>query len=78
MAAAASRTISNMAICPADRVKQSAAETVDAAYGDFCIAQVAKALGHDADYQMFLERSENWRHSSTRTPAFSAARSPDG
>ena len=28
---------------PADKVEQSAAETVDAAYGDFCIAQVAKA-----------------------------------
>jgi predicted alpha-1,2-mannosidase len=48
--------------CPADRVSQSAAETVDAAYGDFCIAQVAKALGHDADHEMFMQRSENWRH----------------
>jgi predicted alpha-1,2-mannosidase len=47
---------------PADLVAQSAAETVDAAYGDFCIAQVAKALGHDADYEMFMRRSENWRH----------------
>ena len=46
---------------PADRVEQSAAETVDAAYGDFCIAQVAKKLGHDADYAMFMKRSENWR-----------------
>jgi len=48
--------------CPADRVPQSAAETVDAAYGDFCIAQVAKVLGHKADYSMFMKRSENWRH----------------
>jgi len=48
--------------CPADRVKQSVAETVDAAYGDFCIAQVAKAVGNDADYRMFMRRCENWRH----------------
>ena len=47
--------------CPADRVAQSAAETVDAAYGDFCIAQAAKALGREADYTMFMKRSENWR-----------------
>ncbi len=47
--------------CPADRVAQSAAETVDAAYGDFCIAQVAKALGHETDHAMFMRRSENWR-----------------
>lgn len=47
---------------PADRVEQSAAETSDAAYGDFCIAQVAKALGRDEDAAMFLKRSGNWRN----------------
>jgi predicted alpha-1,2-mannosidase len=46
----------------ADHVTQSVAETVDAAYGDFCIAQVAKALGHDGDATMFMERSRNWRN----------------
>jgi predicted alpha-1,2-mannosidase len=45
-----------------DYVTQSVAETVDSAYGDFCVAQVAKALGHDADAAMFLERSRNWRN----------------
>src|SRR6185437_9593399 len=47
---------------PADKVDQSAAETTDAAYGDFCIAQVAKALGKTDDYAMFMKRSENWRN----------------
>lgn len=46
----------------ADHVKQSAAETSDSAYGDFCIAQVAKALGREDDAKMFLKRSQNWRH----------------
>ncbi|MGH9345398.1 MAG: GH92 family glycosyl hydrolase, partial [Terriglobia bacterium] len=45
-----------------DHVQQSVAETADAAYGDFCIAQVAKALGHDNDAAMFLKRSRNWRN----------------
>jgi predicted alpha-1,2-mannosidase len=45
-----------------DHVAQSVAETVDAAYGDFCIAQVAKALGKNDDAAMFLERSRNWRN----------------
>ena len=40
---------------PADRVAQSAAETVDAAYGDFCIAQVAKALGRQEDSRCLYE-----------------------
>jgi predicted alpha-1,2-mannosidase len=64
--------------CPADRVAQSAAETVDAAYGDFCIAQVAKALGHDADYQMFIERSENWRQLFDPKTGFLRGKKSDG
>ncbi len=64
--------------CPADRIKQSAAETVDAAYGDFCIAQVAKALGHDADYQMFMQRSENWRQLFDPKTGFIRGKKADG
>ena len=45
----------------ADHVAQSAAETTDSAYGDFCIAQVAKTLGRNDDAAMFLARSRNWR-----------------
>lgn len=46
---------------PHDHVKQSVAETADAAYGDFCIAQVASVLGHAEDAAIFLNRSRNWR-----------------
>ncbi|HZZ96687.1 MAG TPA: GH92 family glycosyl hydrolase [Jatrophihabitantaceae bacterium] len=34
--------------------------TVEYAYNDFCIAQVAKALGHHDDYRKYLARSGNW------------------
>jgi predicted alpha-1,2-mannosidase len=44
----------------ADHVQQAVAETVDAAYGDFCIAQVAEVLGRGDDAAMFRERSRNW------------------
>ena len=47
---------------PAERVQQSVAETTDAAYGDFCIAQVAQALGMSEDAAIFLKRSQNWRN----------------
>lgn len=46
---------------PHDHVRQSVAETVDAAYGDFCIAQVARALGQSEEAEAFLDRSHNWR-----------------
>jgi predicted alpha-1,2-mannosidase len=45
----------------ADHVEQAVAETVDSAYGDFCIAQVAKALGRGDDAAMFFARSQNWK-----------------
>jgi predicted alpha-1,2-mannosidase len=63
---------------PADRVAQSAAETVDAAYGDFCIAQVAKALGRQDDYATFMKRSENWRHVFDPEVKFFRGKNEDG
>ncbi len=64
---------------PADRVAQSAAETVDAAYGDFCIAQVAKELGRQEDYNAtFMKRSENWRHVFDAQVKFFRGKNEDG
>jgi predicted alpha-1,2-mannosidase len=63
---------------PADRVAQSAAETVDAAYGDFCIAQVAKELGRQEDYNAFMKRSENWRHVFDAEVKFFRGKNEDG
>jgi predicted alpha-1,2-mannosidase len=63
---------------PADRVPQSVAETVDAAYGDFCIAQVAKALGKEDDYAAFMKRSENWRHVYDPQVKFFRGKNEDG
>ena len=39
---------------------RSASRTVEYAYDDFCIAQVAQALGYAADSRKYLERSKNW------------------
>ncbi len=63
---------------PADRIAQSAAETADAAYGDFCIAQVAKALGKQEDYAAFLKRSENWRNLFDGKTGFLRGKNEDG
>jgi predicted alpha-1,2-mannosidase len=63
---------------PAGLVDQAAAETVDAAYGDFCIAQVAKALGKTEDYRMFMKRSESWRHLFDPKTGFIRGKKQDG
>ncbi len=63
---------------PADKVEQSAAETVDAAYGDFCIAQVAKALGKTDDYAMLMKRADNWRNIFDAKTGFFRGKKSDG
>jgi predicted alpha-1,2-mannosidase len=63
---------------PVEAVSQSVAETVDGAYGDFCIAQVAAKLGHHADEQMFLDRSRNWQHLFDEKTGFLRGKHEDG
>jgi predicted alpha-1,2-mannosidase len=63
---------------PADRISQSVAETTDAAYGDFCIAQVAKVLGRQQEYKAFLKRSENWRNVFDPQVKFLRGKNEDG
>lgn len=46
---------------PCDNNMAGVAETLDYAYGDFCVAQVARVLGRQEDAAHFLERSRNWR-----------------
>ncbi|WP_437919785.1 GH92 family glycosyl hydrolase [Sphingobacterium sp. LRF_L2] len=40
----------------------SVSNTLEYAYDDWCIAQLAKHLGDIAIYNTFMERSENWRN----------------
>ncbi len=40
-------------------IKNGSSKTLEYAYDDFCVAQVAKALGHKKDYQKFIKQSQN-------------------
>ena len=42
--------------------REGASQTLEYAYEDWCLAQFAKALGREDDYQKFLKRSGNWRN----------------
>ena len=63
---------------PADKIEQSVAETADAAYGDFCIAQIAKALDKQADYEEFTHRSAYWRNVYDERIGFFRGKNSDG
>lgn len=48
---------------PFDIVKvESVSRTLESTFDDYCAALMAKSLGKEADYKMFLKRSEYWKN----------------
>ena len=47
---------------PADKEHESVSKTLEYAYDDWCIAQMAKDLGNDAVYQEFIKRSQYYKN----------------
>ena len=41
---------------------ESVSKTVEYAYDDWCIAQMAQILNHKEDYEYFMIRSQNWKN----------------
>lgn len=38
----------------------SVSRSLEYAYNDFCVASLARGLGHETDYEKYLQRSGNW------------------
>jgi predicted alpha-1,2-mannosidase len=47
---------------PGDRESESVSKTLEYAYDDWCIAQMAGALGHESDAADFLRRAQSWKN----------------
>lgn len=47
---------------PFEKEDASVTPTMEYAYDDWCIAQVAKLLGKETDYKIFMERSGYWKN----------------
>jgi predicted alpha-1,2-mannosidase len=58
-------------------VRESVACTLEYAYDDFAVAQMAKALGKEDDYKLFLERSKNYRNLYDANTGFMRGRKSD-
>lgn len=56
----------------------SAAQTLEYAYDDWSLAQMAKALGKQDDYQLFLQRAGNYRNLFDTQRNFMRPRMRDG
>lgn len=58
--------------------KQSVSRTLEYAYDDWCVAQLAKALGHTEDAEFFLKRSAAYRQVFDTNTGFMRGRKADG
>lgn len=47
---------------PADQFSESVSKTLEFAYDDWCIAQLAKELGEQKIYERFIVRAQNWKN----------------
>jgi predicted alpha-1,2-mannosidase len=63
---------------PYEAVAGSVAETLDSAYGDFCIAQVARAAGLAEEAANFEQRSKNWKNVFDAETRFLRGKLADG
>jgi len=62
---------------PQDREGKSVTKTVEYAYDDWCIAQVAKKLGHTDDYKLFMKRAGSYKMLFDKKTGFLRAKNSD-
>ena len=63
---------------PADKENESVSKTLEYAIDDWCIAQMAKALGKKDDYDLFMKRAANYKNLFDTTTGFMRGRNFDG
>jgi predicted alpha-1,2-mannosidase len=63
---------------PREEHRESVNLTLDFAYGDWCIAQVARALGHEELVEEYSRRALNYRHLFDPQSGFMRGRDKDG
>jgi hypothetical protein len=47
---------------PSDKEGEAVSKTLEYAYDDYCIAQMAKAMGKEDIYRDYIQRSQNWKN----------------
>jgi predicted alpha-1,2-mannosidase len=63
---------------PADSKKESVSSLLECAYDDWCIAQMAKALGHTADYEHYTKKAQLYKNVFDGKSRFFRGRLRDG
>lgn len=58
--------------------RQAVAVTLEHSYDDWCLAQLAKALGKASDYEYFIRRSQNYRNVYNSETGFMSPKKANG
>jgi putative alpha-1,2-mannosidase len=58
--------------------RQSVSVTLEHSYDDWCLAQMAKELGKEEDYQLFMKRAHNYQNLFNPAIGLMAPKSADG
>ncbi len=72
------RDYETLGYVPYDEVHESVNETLDCAYGDYCIAQMAACLGETEIADKYYQRSKNYRHLFDAQSGFMRAKNKNG
>ncbi|RED47532.1 GH92 family glycosyl hydrolase [Seonamhaeicola aphaedonensis] len=63
---------------PYELLDESVTITLEYAYNDWCVAQMAKVLGKDNDYNFFIKRSKAYQYLFDNDSGFMRGKSQDG
>jgi len=63
---------------PQDKTDESVSRTLEFAYDDFCVAQLAKAVGKMDDYELLMKRSRNYKNLYDSSIGFMRPKKADG
>jgi len=63
---------------PSELENKSVSKTLEYAYDDWCIAQMAGALGREEDHQYFMQRAGAYKNVFDRSSGFMRGRKADG
>ncbi|HMF63891.1 MAG TPA: GH92 family glycosyl hydrolase [Edaphobacter sp.] len=63
---------------PVDKTAEAASRTLEDSYDDWCVAEVAKALGKKDEYDFFRNRSLNYQHLYNKATGFMQGKNADG
>lgn len=67
-----------MGFIPADLVNESVSRALEYAYDDWCIAQMAKALGKTKEYEIYSERAKRYQVYFDKSTGFMRGKTQNG